>query len=68
MPTKINQSVMSDVSRTLERLATKHGGDVLWRAVNRLLGQRRKRNKLNREIAARRAELADLESRKATRR
>lgn len=64
MATKIDQSVMKDVSRTLERLATKHGGDVLWRAVNRLATQRRERNKLRREIDTRRAELTELESRR----
>ena len=62
MASKISKSVMSDVSRSLERLATKHGGDILWCAVNRLANQRRDRMKLKREIARTRAELADLES------
>ena len=64
MPTKISKSVLNDVARSLERLATKHGGDVLWACVNRLLNQRRSRNKLSREIASRRLELADLEKRR----
>ena len=64
MASKISKSVMSDVSRSLERLATKHGGDILWRAVNRLANQRRERVKLKREIANRRAELEALESRR----
>ncbi len=64
MASKISKSVMSDVSRSLERLATKHGGDILWRAVNRLANQRRERVKLKREIAKRRVELEALESRR----
>ena len=61
MATKISKAVMNDVSRTLERLATKHGGELLWRAVGRLLNQRRDRNRLRREIATSRAQLAELE-------
>ncbi|KKL62316.1 hypothetical protein LCGC14_2186420 [marine sediment metagenome] len=64
MASKISKSVMSDVSRSLERLATKHGGDILWRAVNRLANQRRERMKLKREIAKRRVELEALERRR----
>ena len=64
MASKISKSVMSDVSRSLERLATKHGGDILWRAVNRLANQRRERVKLKREIAKRRVELEALERRR----
>ncbi len=64
MPTKISKSVLNDVSRTLERLATKHGGGILWACVNRLANQRRNRNKLNREIASRKIELAELEGRR----
>ncbi len=64
MASKISKSVISDVSRSLERLATKHGGDTLWRAVNRLANQRRERMKLKREIARRRMELEALERRR----
>ena len=64
MAVKISKSVMSDVSRSLERLATKHGGDILWCTVNRLYNQRRDRVKLKREIARKRMELEALERRR----
>lgn len=62
MATKISKAVLNDVARSLGRLATKHGGDVLWACVNRLANQRRDRVKLKREIATKRAELEALES------
>lgn len=63
---KIAKSIVNDVARALERLASKHGDDVLWACVNRLGNQRRERNKLSRQIENSRTELAKLE-RKARR-
>ena len=59
----INKAVIADVVRSLDRLENKHG-EVSWTVVSRLLTQRRNRNKLHREIATARDQLAELERRK----